>query len=188
MNGVGLFEYLRSKYGPNLVNKGLVHITVYDPVNPSLYRNPKLLCEGINSTTWWLYTKPGNSITFDLSFPRYINKIQAYIGSGYPWGNVKLSYVLEFSKDNINYKTVYEEKKSQRKEQDVLFTFDEKIKYRYVRIRETDYGEGASQRHGQYISWIDFYPAIFKENTNEIIRQFCSIHVFIECFINNSVI
>lgn len=192
MSDIGLFEYLWSKYGHNLVEKGLVKITVYDPVIPYAYRNPKLLCEGINTTRWWLYTKPGNSLTFDFLFPRYFNKIQVYNGGKYPWNDVNISYVLEFSKDNINYIVLYKETKSKRKERDVFYNFDEMIKYRYVRLREIDYGEnelnGVSEEHGQYISWFEFYPAIFKEHTNEIIRQLCSIHIFIECFVNSSII
>lgn len=186
MSDVGLFESLRAKHGPNLVAKGRVNIKLHDHL-PDIKRDTHLLCEGINKTFWWIYTKPGNYLTIDFLVPRLINKIQTHNEGDYLWAKYPPSYAIEFSNDDVNYKVMYEEKKSNRKEIDSFFTFTESVKYRYVRLRETDYASDYA-RHGQYISWFEFFPGLFQGNTPEIKRQTYLIHVFIDCLINSSII
>lgn len=163
---VGLFAHYRSIVGNNLVSKGFVSIELSG--RPTTGYTDQL-CEKNNSLYWFLYIDPTSKLTFDFKGPIHINQIQMHWGEsayGYPWSQHPPSYAIEFSNDNNSYTTVFSESLSKRIDKhitDAYYYFDGTPKYRYARLRMTDYAEN---------SWFEFFTSSVEIETCDHKNQY----------------
>lgn len=155
------------------MSMGLVDIKRVDKVLKQEIRQNEQLYLQNNSNVWWLYGNPNSSVTFDFKNSININRIQFHVdklGRNYPWSARPPSYAIEFSNDDQNYDIKFAEQNSQRINEnisDAFYSFYPEIRYRYMRLRITDYILNESV-HGMYISWIEFYTSSIKEITCKV--------------------
>lgn len=177
-----IFNQLLSINGPGLVEKGIVSIWQHQHWGDQ-YKNESLLkiCDRNDSNVYCLLTNPNNYLVIDLkaSFPISGLIIRGTTSAGYPWTNIYPSYALEFSNDNETFEILYQENLSSRISDSNLFTeyfFGRIYYFRYFRLRVLSQALDWTL-HGQYFSWLDFYPA-YAELFSRPIRNCHNFNIF----------